>query len=209
MSTKTALTLVAFIALIALSGCGFSPVYGDYANRGTQGQVATALDNVYIDSIPDRSGQKLRNHLMDRFYRTGGKNLADAGYRLQVASIGESVYGLGIAKDATATRSQIKLTTTMNLIRVGDSTGKPLITRTITAVTSFDTLASEYTTLVTRDDARGQAINDLADQIATMLELYFANPARFPAAGQVEPDKNDRRLSHDLRAYITDQLDGY
>lgn len=206
MSTRTALVFVALIAAFALSGCGFSPVYGNYANAGRAPAVSGALDSIYIDSIPDRSGQKLRTQLMDRFYQTGRKNLADAQYRLRISGVGESIYGLGIAKDATATRSQIRLSSQFILTRAGDPEGKPLLIRTVGAVSSFNTLASQYTTLVTEEDARDQAIHDLSDQIATMLELYFTNPAAFPepvdpaaAAAAQEQEKRDalhNRSSH-------------
>lgn len=197
----------ALFACLALSGCGLSPVYGTYANGGKNSSVATSLDQVYIDSIPNRTGQRLRNILMDRFYQTGRKNLADAQYRLRIGSVGEAIYGLGIAKDATATRSQIKLSSTFVLTRVGDAEAKPLISRNVEAVSSFDTLASEYTTLVTEQDAREQAVNDMADQIATLLELYFTNPAKFPAPDEIPADKRPVLIS-DPRADIDDRL-GY
>lgn len=207
MSTRTALALIAVIAAFALSGCGLSPVYGEYSGS-KNAAVVSSLDSVYIDSIPDRTGQKLRNILMDRFYQSGRKNLADAQYRLRIGGVGESIYGLGIAKDATATRSQIKLSTNFTLTRVGDPEGKPLIYRTLNAVSSFDTLASEYTTLVTEEDARDQTIHDLSEQIATLLELYFTNPAVFPPPEEKidEAKAKKDRLTRDARTYISDDL---
>jgi LPS-assembly lipoprotein len=179
MNARALFSLFALLSALSVSACGLSPVYGDHANGGANSSVSAALDSLYIDSIPDRSGQKLRNDLMDRFYQTGRKNMAEAVYRLHVSSIGESIYGLGIAKDATATRSQIRLTASFTLSRVNDPEGKPLISRSITAVSSFNTLASQYTTLVSEEDARDQTLRDLADQISAMLELYFTNPAAF------------------------------
>lgn len=206
MRIKTALTL---LSCLALSACGFSPVYGTYSGTHNAA-VASSLDSIYIDTIPDRSGQKLRNILMDQFYQTGRKDIANAGYRLHISGLGESIYGLGIAKDATATRSQIKLTTVFTLSRLNDPEGKALISRTVEAISSFDTLASEYTTLVTEDDARDQVIHDMADQISTLLELYFTNPSKFPTPEQLaEQDKKEGKtpnLSRDAHAYIDDDL---
>ena len=54
--------------------------------------------------------------------------------------------------------------------------GKPVLTRSLWSVTSFNQLGSQYTTLVTEEDARNQAIRQLSDQIVTRLELYFARP---------------------------------
>ncbi len=204
MSPKFSLVLIAGAALFALTGCGLTPVYGTYANSAKNSAVAAQLDQVYIDSIPDRTGQKLRNTLMDRFYQTGRKNLIDARYRLRVANPVESIYGLGIAKDATATRSQIRLYTTFTLTRVGDAEATPLITRKVESVSSFDTLASEYTTLVTEQDARDQVIKDMADQIATLLELYFTNPSRFPSPETIAEDDKKSKHVIDPRGDIED-----
>ncbi len=202
MTTRTALALVLVILGFALAGCGLSPVYGTYSNAGRNPSVANALDQVYIDTVPDRTGQKLRNLLIDRFYKTGQKSLAEAQYRLQITGLSENIYGLGIAKDATATRSQIKLTATMTLTRRDDTTGKPALVRNLTAVSSFNTLASQYTTLVTEEDARDMTIRDLADQATTLTELYFASPAAYPQPKtQAERDEtmaNRLRREHDL-----------
>lgn len=109
-----------------------------------------------------------------------GKNAkAGANYKLVVSSISENIYDIGIAKDDTATRSQIRLSVSMSLVDTRIDGGKPLLNRSLWAVTSFNQLASQYTTLVTEDDARTQAIQQLSDQIVTQLELYFANPAAF------------------------------
>lgn len=180
MTTRLALLLTLATLAIALAGCGLQPVYGDYANGGQNSTIAAAFNDVYIDSIPDRSGQKLRNLLIDRMYKGGRVQRGASTYRLHVAGITESIYGLGIAKDATATRSQIRVTTSFILTRTEDP-ATPLLQRTITAVSSFNTLASDYTTLVTEEDARDQTIGDLSQQITTMLELYFANPDAFVA----------------------------
>lgn len=173
------LALFAISALaFALSACGLSPVYGTYANGGGT-EVARALDAVYIDVIPDRPGQKLRNILIDRMVATGRNTEGDAAYKLQIAGLSESIYGIGIAKDATATRSQIRLATSFTLFDMRGLKPEPLFTRSVSAVSSFNTLASQYTTLVTEDDARDQTIRLLSDQIMTQLELYFSNPSAF------------------------------
>ncbi|NBX66714.1 MAG: hypothetical protein EBQ96_06950 [Proteobacteria bacterium] len=174
------LSLLTFAALaLVLSACGLSPVYGTYADTGTQASVVAALDSVYIDVIPDRPGQKLRNTLIDRMVDTGRNTKGDAAYKLQIGGLSESIYGIGIAKDATATRSQIRLAASFTLFDTRGLKPEPVFTRSVSATSSFNTLASQYTTLVTEDDARDQTIRLLADQIMTNLELYFSNPAAF------------------------------
>ncbi|HEY8962977.1 MAG TPA: LPS assembly lipoprotein LptE [Alphaproteobacteria bacterium] len=177
---------LSLLFVLLLAACGLTPVYGDYSDA-TKGSATSAnLSSIYIDNIPDRTGQRLKNLLMDHMYKNGRPG-PSAKYRLQIASVTESIYGLGIAKDATATRSQIKLSTSMSLFDVG--TGERLMTRNVRAVSSFNTLASQYTTLVTEEDARTQTIEDLARQVETQLELYFANPSAFPSQEEIDAKK--------------------
>ncbi len=171
-----ALILVLTSALtLTLVACGLSPVYGTFSQNAQSTDVSAALNDIYIDNIPDRTGQKLRNHLIDSLVQSGHNSKADAAYKLSVSGVSESIYGIGIAKDATATRSQIRMSTTFTL----KQNEKTILTRTVTAVSSFNTLASQYTTLVTEEAARSQTITQLSDQIITQLELYFSNPAAF------------------------------
>lgn len=185
MTMRAAFSLLSLVTVMTLAGCGLSPVYGTYANTGQNAGVAASLNTVSIDTIPDRTGQKLRNLLVDRFYSTGAPTAHNAVYRLYVAPVTESIYGLGIAKDATATRSQVRLTSYFTLTRTDDLEQESLIHRNLTAISSFNTLASQYTTLITEEDARDQAIREMAQQITTLLELYFTDPARFPAPADV------------------------
>ena len=67
---KNAALAVSVSAALFLSGCGFSPLYATAGGTG-QGSVADYLDTVAIGSIPDESGQYLRNALIDRLYRHG------------------------------------------------------------------------------------------------------------------------------------------
>ncbi len=161
------LALTALFLSLGLAGCGLRPVYGD----GASSPAAAALNTVDISNIPDRSGQKLRNELIDRFYQDGRP--ADARYQLAVSGPKEIVFGIGIAKDATSTRSQMRISTQIALTDNFNPRAGVLLHRTMTATVSYNTLGSQYTTLVTEEDARGQALRDLADQIVTQLELYF------------------------------------
>lgn len=169
------LVSVSFLTL-TLAACGLSPVYGSFSGDALDAAVAAKLDRVYVASIPDRSGQKLRNHLIDALVQRGGNTKAGADYKLAVGEVSESIYSIGIAKDATTTRSQIRLSSVFTL---DGPDGAPLLQRTVTAVSSFNTLASQYTTLVTEEDARDQAITQLSEQIVMQLELYFSNPDAF------------------------------
>lgn len=159
---------VLLFAGFALSGCGFTPLYGDQS-AGAKQTVRARLGSVYIGNIADQSGQYLRNALMDRFY-TQGRPGAAAAYNLNVANITESRSELDITKTSDSTRAQLYLTASFVL---ADNKGAALLTRSLSAVTSYNILDSQFTTRVAEDAARRQALDDLARQIETHLLLYF------------------------------------
>ncbi len=161
-----------FAALVfagfSLTGCGFTPLYGSHS-AGANQSVRAQLASVHIGNIADQPGQYLRNALMDRFY-THGRPGADAAYSLSVAPISESRSELDITKTSDSTRAQLYMTTSMVLT---DKKGGEPLTRSFTAVTSYNILDSQFTTRVAEDAARRQALDDLARQIETQLLLYF------------------------------------
>lgn len=163
--------LFILFGLLALSSCGFSPMYGANSGGNTnQANVINNLSNIEIAIMADRSGQYLRNALMDRFYQNGLPN--SPIYRLQLSVIKETISDFDITIDAEATRRQLKLQATMQLVEITPST--VLLNRPLTAVTSHNVLESEFSTLVAEQSARDAALDDLARQIERQLALYFA-----------------------------------
>jgi hypothetical protein len=122
-----------------------------------------------IKGNPLSKGQYLRNELIDRFYRSGRPT--NAQFRLSVQPLRESLIDLDITKSADATRGQLRLETTMSLHNV--KTNETLLTRKVRSITSYNILASEFSTHVTEESARENALNDLARQIEMQLSLYF------------------------------------
>lgn len=160
--------LLSIAALLILAACGFAPVYGSKGG-GENGAAAAQLAQVDIANIPDREGQYLRNALIDRFYRSGRPS--SPAYMLQVQNLREVLTDLDITKSSDATRGQLKLTATMTLRDA--ATREVLLTRNLHAVTSYNILASEFSTRVTEENARQNALDDLARQIELQLGLYF------------------------------------
>ncbi len=150
-----------------LSACGFAPLYG---TGGASGEpVATDLSQIYIENIPDREGQYLRNALLDRLYQNGRPE--NALYRLSIAPVIETRTDLDITKSSDATRAQLRLVTVMVL--TDKTTGTTLLQRSLTGITSYNILHSQFTTRVSEDNARRNALDDLARQIEQQLALYF------------------------------------
>lgn len=156
------------LALGLLSACGFTPMYGS-AGSANRHQVQSTLNNIAIDNIPNREGQYLRNRLIDRFY-TGGTPVSPA-YTLVLSPISESKYDLDITKNANATRAELRVGTTMVLR--DRASNAALLTRDLASSTSYNILASQFTTRVSEDNARLNALDALARQAEQAAVLYF------------------------------------
>lgn len=157
------------LASLALGACGFSPMYGNL-NTSDRTAVESRLAKIDIARIPERSGQILRNQLVERLY--GGADSAIRTYTLHVAPIKEKRTELDITEDADTTRAQLRLSTTIRLERAGKE--KAALKRDIAAMTSYNVLASQFTTRVSEQNARENAIQTLAERIERQLALYFA-----------------------------------
>lgn len=148
--------------LFTLSACGFTPVHMDQG----AGQYTT-LPRIEIAVIPNRSGQTVRNHLMDSLYHAGYPT--DPDLILHVSPIRENIVEIGIDRDDEASRAQLRLEADMIL---KDRDGQVKLRRTVRAVGGYNILAGQFTTFVTREDARRNALKALADNIRTQIEIY-------------------------------------
>lgn len=160
--------LASFVLILALTACGFSPMYGSSKNV-TGLDTKEGLDRVQIESIRDQNGVYLRNLLIDSFYQNGYPS--DPLYVLRIRDLQEEVSDLDITSDSEATRRQIRLSTTLELVE--QSSGKAVLKRELYALTSYNVLGSQFSTRVSESDAREAALNDLARQIETQIALYL------------------------------------
>ena len=150
---------------LLLSACGFSPIYGSHDNGAP---VASALGNVQIANIPDRQGQQLRNHLIDRMHASGRPEHTDA--KLEVA-LRSTEADLGIQKDATATRRELNMWADYTL---RDSEGKQLVKGSAHSVVSYSKLSAQYGTVAAEQNAIDRALKEVGEQIVNRLSLYYA-----------------------------------
>lgn len=156
------------LSLLFVAACGFTPMYG--SGKGSSGVSATqGLDKVDIALIPDQSGVYLRNILIDQFYQGGYP--ASPTHLLEIKNMKEREYNLDITRASEATRKQIRITAKMNL--TDRASGQIILTRDLTAITSYNVLGSQFTTRVSENDAREAALADLARQIEAQTALYF------------------------------------
>ena len=157
-----ALIIIAVMSL-TLAACGFSPVY-----KSTSG-VQQGLEKIYISTIPNRDGQFLRNKLLDSFYQSYDEK--NAAYVLKITDLTTKKTDLDITKSADATRAQLRVRA--RLLLIDKQSKEVLISRQITSITSYNILGSQFTTRVSEQTARENALIDLSEQIQRNVTLYF------------------------------------
>ena len=161
------------LGLLGLAGCGFHPLYGEKTSLETPpARAVQLLAAVEVAPIPDRTGQVLRNALLDRFH--GDHGAETERYRLVLSPISEVKTNLDITTYDETTRTQLRLSTQMTLTDL--ETGKVLLDRGLYSLGSYNVLTSEFTTQVSEDRARLNLLEDLARQVETQVLLSFSAP---------------------------------
>jgi len=157
-------------ALATLAGCGFRPLYGTRAYGGSG--AVEALSQTWIDPIPDRIGQLLRNNLLDRLNPQGEPERAR--YRLAV-KVAVSKEGLAITKDESITRFNLRVSALFVLHDAGS--GQELTRGTARTIAAYNVVDSQFATLVAEKDAEVRAARELSDELRTRLAVYFTRAA--------------------------------
>ena len=155
--------------ILMLSACGFQPVYGTLGGQEITASTEHRLSEVEIANIGNREGQYLRNALMDRFYRYGRP--LEPRYVLAITQLRERVSDLDVTRESDATRSQLLMDAELTL--TDKKTGAKVLSRDLRAITSYNVLGSEFATRVTEENARQNALDDLARQIETQTSLFL------------------------------------
>jgi LPS-assembly lipoprotein len=162
-----ALAAVLAIALLALAGCGFRPLYGE---RSAASVAAPELAAIQIDSISNREGQLVRNSLLDKMQPRGAapKPL----YRLQVG-VGIARESLGVRIDDTATRGNLTMNASYTLIDL--ASGKPLMSANSRAVSSYNILDSDFATVISENDAIRRTAAEVSEEIKTRVAIFLSS----------------------------------
>ncbi|MBT7942914.1 MAG: hypothetical protein HN719_06110, partial [Alphaproteobacteria bacterium] len=84
----------------------------------------------------------------------------------------EASSSLALKKSAFATRANLTVTATFQLIQI--SSGSTLYSGKSPITVSYNILDSEFGTLVATKDARSRAIREISHGISTQLGVYFA-----------------------------------
>lgn len=162
MNRRQALSgLTAATAVSLLSGCGFRPLYGGTSESSFIRD--NPLKGVSISLIEDREGQILRNFLIDRFQPDGTDRY------ILTTELDVSEQDLGVAFDATTTRSRVVVTAAFILSYQGGT-----YRFTSRSAGSYSTVLSDYGTLVARQDATERSLREIADEAKVRLVAFLS-----------------------------------
>lgn len=155
-----------FLPLLALAGCGFTPLYG-----GALGDAASArLDTVAVQNIPERNGQLLRESLQTDLYATGAP--VAEHYTLTVSyAVGYNF--VGILSDSASTRTRYNATAMWRLSPVGQP-GITLAQGTAQAMNAQNIIDQQYFAAdIQMGTINQQFADELASNITTQLAAWF------------------------------------
>lgn len=146
------LTLTA--APLALSACGFTPIYSDgSAAEQMHGRIA-------LGSFDGLEGFQMREQLDSRL----GTATA-ATHRLDVALVVDSD-GIAITQDGSITRYNLSGIAEFTITQLG---GGIVFRDTVKAFTAYNATASAYATRIAEQDANRRMAVTIADKIVTRL----------------------------------------
>ena len=149
---------------MAISGCGFEPLYG---SRG-ETKVINNFAYLRVAKIKDRIGQQLRNELLHQLHSAG--RASTTKYEL-FATLQENSSSLAVRKSAFATRANLTVTAKFKLLPEGAS--KPLLDSSQEATVSYNIYNSEFATKIARREAQMRAVKSLSKDIVIQLAIYF------------------------------------
>jgi len=156
-------------ALGALTACGLRPLYGDggQAAPGASGGIRGDLGSIRIMPIAERSGQVLRNALLDIVTPEGEPR--EPLYQLVVVR-SESEETPLRRLDELAMLQILRVSASWSLRDLSGATLNAGVSRTLAR---FDLTRSQPATEAARENARERAARDLAEDIRVKLALYF------------------------------------
>lgn len=159
------------LALPALAGCGWEPLYADPQT----GPANADLRAINVLPIHERTGQMLEDGLRQSF---NPNNIpTTARYNLSV-TLATALQDMGIQSQGLGTRGEVQGSASYRLIDA--TTSKILQTGSIHASDSFDIQANGYSTVVAQDDAKVRVVEEIRREMVARLTMFMQNkdPAR-------------------------------
>ncbi len=171
--------MITLVAMLALAGCGFQPLYGEntvLSDGETPVDVINELSKISIviavtDDADGRGsglvGFETRNQLIDLL---GAQNESAAAYELQVSLRGFR-RGLAVQSDASVTRFNYELAGRYRLVDLGQA--KTVFSGNSRAFSAYNVVDSEFATVTARRDAEFRAARNIAEDMKLQLALFF------------------------------------
>lgn len=154
--------LIVFVALLGLSACGFTPLYGEAA-------AGSSLSRIAVTTQDDRLGYRVREQLEDALGRDHSR---EPLWRLQTA-LEQSRQPLGRRIDDTATRYELTVRGAWTLT---PSAGGNAIAGVETVTTTYAAADQPYAAIAAQQDGEERAAAELARLIR--LDILRALSAR-------------------------------
>lgn len=158
--------------LLAVSACGFQPLYQKYPAGGA---IGDDLGRIKIANIKtekrenNRLAQKFHNLLLDRF-NPAGRPPQPTHTLLITMSVGKEETGIQITDDAT--RARLTVSASFVLRAIVDNA--EVLTGSERSVNSYNIVDSEFATLSAEADASDRAIRELSDAIKLRVGVYLS-----------------------------------
>ena len=163
---RRALALIAVAGATLLSGCGFTPMYGE---MGPGGGIGAGLSRIAVTTPDNRLGYRLREQLEDAF---GWSGTTAPLYRLTTEVV-QKRRSLGRRIDDTASRYELTVKADWTLTPV--SGGEP-IKGSQTTTTTYAAADQPYAAIAAQQDGEDRAAAELARLIR--LDLLQALSGR-------------------------------
>ena len=153
---------LSIILFFTFTSCGYEPIYSKNVSSNKE------LLSISVKNIKDRSGQILRNSLLNQL--NPEKERVIIKYKLTV-EIFESRSNLAYRRDMSATR--VDLSVTANYLLTEIKSGEIILEQETKSISSFDVVESVYATLIAEKDAREKNLQVISDDIFTNLVIFF------------------------------------
>ncbi len=155
--------LLAVLCAASLTACGFEPLLGRYSDGG----AIQDLEAIRIEPIPDRSGQVLRNALLDQLTPRGAATNARYVLRIRLAEPRQTIL---LRRDDVISRSSYSAQASYELL---DLQGKRILTGNSFFTTDYEIASSEFATRTSLENARDRVMELVAGDIRNQLAQNF------------------------------------
>ncbi len=165
--TRRAICGTLLAAAAFLGGCGFEPLMGK-----NHPDVQSGMERIRVAMIPDRSGQILRNLLLDSLTPRG---LQGPEIYVLAVNLYEPRREVAIRRDDTASRLAYTASATFHLS--DRQQRRTVFTGSSAVETTYEVTNSEYATLASQASARDRALQEVSADIRQQIATFLAGKA--------------------------------